>query len=451
MKLCKDIAFRLGQARAYIWGIYDMKNKYYRKLEKNVPEYTLPDVLTFSDGTPVNTKEEWVNKRRPELLELFETNVYGKTPGNVEYFGHEIRLKKDPYLNGLGVRKDIRITLTRNAGGPFMDLLLILPKKMVDAKIPAPVFVGLNFVGNFTILDDPTIEIHNKWIPVGGIKVGKKVYTRKQARGVKKERFQVEKLLKRGYGIATAFYGDLVPDRRDGLKTGINAYFKGDHGGDTRGKYERKPDEWGAIGAWAWGLSRTMDYFELDADVDNDHVAVFGHSRLGKTALWAGVLDQRFAMAISNNSGCAGAALSRRHFGETVEKINETFPHWFCLNFRKFNEREEDLPVDQHMLVSLMAPRPVYIASAQRDLWADPLGEFLSAKHASPVYELFGLEGLPAEVMPDINAPVHGTIGYHIRTGKHNLKAYDWEQYLAFADKHFKYDHGSTPTRQGSS
>ena len=398
--------------------------------EQKVPQYTLPNPLLLSDGSRVTDGRIWRTKRRPEILELFRQYVYGRAPiDRPENMTFEVFDLERKALGGLATRKQVTVNFTGEKDGPTMDILIYLPNA---AERPVPTFVILNFGGNHTISSDPAIKLSERWMrsrSSGAVKNRADEKTRGRA----SSRFPIGAILKRGYGLATIYYGDIDPDFHDGFKNGVHPVF------DKLIDGKRAPDAWGSIGAWAWGLSRAMDYFESDDNIDNRHVAVLGHSRLGKTALWAGASDERFAFVISNNSGCGGAALSRRAYGETVERINKSFPHWFCENFKKYNGKEGDLPVDQHMLIALMAPRPVYVTSADGDLWADPRGEFLSCRYAGGVYRLLGLKGLGVRQMPGLDQPVQkGSIGYHVRSGDHNLTEYDWQRFMDFADMHFK-------------
>jgi hypothetical protein len=397
--------------------------------ERKVPKYKLPDPLILSDGSKVKNAQTWRMKRRPEILEMFRKYVYGRAPiERPEGMSFKVFDLEKKALGGLATRKQVTVNFTGEQNGPEMDILIYMPN---SCSKPVPAFVILNFGGNHTIHSDPAIRLSKSWMRPGRDGVVENRAT-EDTRGRARSRFPVEKILERGYGLATIYYGDIDPDFHDGFRNGVHPFF------DKLTDGKRAKDAWGSICAWAWGLSRAMDYFESDNDIDNKRVAVLGHSRLGKTALWAGARDERFAFVISNDSGCGGAALSRRAYGETVKRINTSFPHWFCDNFKDYNDKEDELPVDQHMLVALMAPRPVYVASADRDLWADPRGEFLSCKNADIVYSLFGLKGLGVKTMPALDQPVQkGFIGYHVRSGGHNLTEYDWQRYMDFADMHF--------------
>lgn len=391
--------------------------------ESRVPAYTLPDPLTMSDGRRVADAEDWMSERRPELLALFESQIYGKAPGRPEGVHFEV-LSEDRYaLSNMATRKEIAVYFTDDEEH-FMTLLLYVPNKRTDA---VPVFLGLNFKGNHTICDDPLVTPSTlRTEPGKGPSEG-------FPRAAAASRWPVEMLIANGYGLATVYRGDIDPDYDDGFQNGVHPLFYRD--GQTR----PAPDEWGTIAAWAWGLSRAMDYLETDEDVDAGRVAVIGHSRLGKAALWAGAVDTRFALVVSNDSGCGGAALARRRYAETVARINRLFPHWFCDNYKRYAGDEDALPVDQHELIALIAPRPVYIASAAEDKWADVKGEFLAGVHATPVYELFGSEGLYGTEPPPADEPcMSGRIGYHVRSGGHDITLYDWRQFVKFADNYLK-------------
>jgi hypothetical protein len=361
----------------------------------------LPDVLTTQGGQKVTTSQQWTTQRRPEVLELFRQHVYGRAP--VE---RPAALKFEPSLtpnmmNGTATRKLVNISYEGRGGKGTIRLILFVPNAV---KKPVPCFLLINNRGVDNI--DPTREKKSPFWPA-------------------------EQIVARGYAAATFWNGDVAPDEKDSFKEGAHGIF------DPPG--ERAADAWGTIAAWSWGASRALDYLQTDSDIDGARVAVVGHSRGGKAALWAGAQDERFAMVVSNDSGSTGAAIARGKQGETIKDINTKFPHWFNQNYKRYDERENELPVDQHMLAALVAPRPLYIASASEDVWADPQAEYLSGVEAAPVYQLFGLTGLKAGAFPKPETPLHsGKIGYHLRTGKHDLTEYDWQQFMSFADKHLK-------------
>ena len=389
--------------------------------ERDVPRYSLPDPLVCSDGSAVSTSDAWISKRRPELLELFSMHVYGRTPDAPLGMSAET-LSDVEALNGKARMRQVRMHIRTGDGfrgdeipaGDAsvlrIDLLMFTP----TARGRCPAIVGLNFRGNQAVQADPRIRLSRAWLrddPAHGVIDHRAT---EASRGSEASRWPVGAIVDRGYALVTACHGDIAPD----LDNGDN---------ETRG----------TIGLWAWGLSRIVDHLVTygGADIDSRNVAVVGHSRLGKAALWAAAQDERFAAVIANGSGRGGASLARRRFGETVRHINTEFPHWFCERFRRYNDREDELPVDQHELIALVAPRPLLICSAEDDHWADPKGEFLAALGADPVYRLLGTDGLTTDTMPEIGMPILGTIGYHIRSGAHDITALDWAVILDFLDR----------------
>ncbi len=395
---------------------------------QNIPNDALPELLVSNDGIVISNFEDWENIRRPEILELFEKNVYGEIPNKEIDINYKLLKIDNDALDGKAIQKEIIATFSNGKESLEMNMLIFLPK---NVKKPVPVFMGMNFYGNQTIHPDPNITITPSYVKNNEDFLITNNKATELSRGVRSHRWPIERILERGYGIVSIYYGDIDPDFDDDFQNGIHKLFYED--GE-----QPKPNEWGSIATWAYGLSKAMDYLVTDKDIDKNKVAVIGHSRLGKTALWAGAMDKRFAITISNDSGCGGAALSRRRQGETVKKINTSFPHWFCKNFHLYNDKEEDLPVDQHMLIGLIAPRPVYVASASEDQWADPEGEYLSLYHSGSVYNLYGLENLRSDTMPEVNqSQTIGNMGYHIRSGKHDLTLFDWEKYMDFADVQF--------------
>lgn len=396
-----------------------------------------PDPLVMQDGSVVHDRAEFEQKQRPEILHLFEENIYGKTPATTLPL-RIVKTTLDPHaLHGLAQRKQITLAVGPN-GERTWHMLLYTP---VRANGPVPVIVGLNFDGNQTIDADPGIDLNPVWEPDPALKnvpLAKELSchllktAELNSRGSAAAQWQVEMILTRGYGIATIYAGDIEPDFDGGIGYGIRPLLF------AHAQKLPKADDWGALGAWAWGMSRMLDILEKDPAVDSRAFIAFGFSRFGKAALWAAAQDHRFAMVISNESGQAGATLSHRERGESIDHLMLAFPYWFCANYQHYLGRVQALPVDGDLLLALITPRLLYIGSAIADPFSDPEGEFLSARAVSPVYALYGLTGITHTTMPEIEHSIgDGAVGFHVRLGGHDVTSYDWQQYLNFADRHF--------------
>ena len=379
--------------------------------EARLPNYDLPPLLLTSEGKKITTADEWLNIRRPQIMSLFGNLIYGRVPEPQSPITttHEVVKEDKEFMGGKATRKDVKITFKNEFGTAEMLVLVFVPN---DAQKPVPCFMKHSFNNtkskDFEASNVRPGKLRNGW-PLG-------------------------EFFDRGYGFVAVYQQDLVGHNEVGFLGGIHKLFY-----SQKGQSFPKAHEWGVLSTVAWGGSRAMDYLEKDPDIDAKRVAVMGHSKMGKATLWTAAQDQRFALAISAQSGCAGAALWRRKSGETLKKMVTRFPYWLCRNAWKFVEQEDDLPVDQHMLLACIAPRPVYVHSGVEDTWADGRGEYLSAYHASPVYELLGKKGLKSEASPAVGKPIlDGDVGYHIREGGHSIEPFDWTTFMDFADRHLK-------------
>jgi hypothetical protein len=391
--------------------------------EARVGRYTLPDPLILSNGKPVRDAKTWTQKRRPEIVRLFEENQYGRSPERPAVMSFDVFDKGTPAMGGKAVRKQATIYFSADKKGPREDVVTYLP---AGARKPVPLLLCLNFSPNASIFDDPDLKLGEMW---------SREKTRVPAqRGKGLGRMNIDQLLAKGFGVAGIYYGDIDPDFAGGIPFGVRALYL------KQGQTEPAPDEWGAISAWAWGLSRAMDYLETDKAVDAKRVAIYGVSRLGKTVMWAGARDTRFAMVIASCSGEGGAALSRRNYGETIAHLTAPtrYPYQFCANYAKYAAHPDESPVDAHMLVALMAPRPVFLQTGDKDFWSDPKGEFLAAVAAEPVFRLFDKQGLGTDKMPGAGEPILHTIGYHMHAGGHGTMPRDWDYFLKFMEMHLR-------------
>lgn len=392
--------------------------------EAKVDTYTLPDPLTLNNGKKVTSANRWIKQRRPEILKMYQEIQFGKMPGRPKDMTFGVFDKGTPVFNGTAIRKQVTVYFTKDTSDHKMDLLIYLP---ANTHKQAPLLLNISFVPNSLSVDDAGVKQGYMWT-----RDGKKVPATKTAF----RKFDVEKFIKNGIGVALVYYGDIEPDFAAGIKYGIRSQYLGADG-------KLAPDAWGAISAWAWGLSRAMDYFETDKDINAKKVIVTGASRLGKTALWTGASDQRFAMVIASISGEGGAALSRRNFGETIAHITDSsrYLYQFAGNYHTYSNRVDKLPMDAHMLVSLIAPRPLLLQTGNTDYWSDPKGEYLSAQAAEPVYKLFGKAGPGSREFP---APEDTTLlnplGYYMHVGGHAVLPTDQDVFITFIKKYLKVD-----------
>lgn len=383
-------------------------------------EVAAPDPLALRNGKRIAKANQWWSRRRPEIFEAFQENQHGRTPGMSVYVREEIFDKATPVFNGLAVRRQATLHLLNAKGSAEIDVATYLP---VAAHSDVPVVLNLGFSPNMLMTDDAGVKEIQVWSAPG------KRIPGRDARVFGK--LDVEAYLRRGVGVALVYYGQIEPDFEGAAPLGVRNLF-GMRDGTSRG-----PDDWGAIGAWAWGASKVLDYLVKEPGVDPKRIVLQGVSRLGKTALWAGAQDPRFAMVIASCSGEGGAALSRRNYGETIAHIEAPagFPYWFAPKWADFAANPASSPVDSDLLLSLIAPRPLLLITASDDAWADPYGEFLAARAASPVWQLLGKRGIADGAYPPLDHVLMGDIAFVTHNGGHGTVPQDTGFVLDFIEK----------------
>jgi len=385
--------------------------------ESKVGTYMLPDPLVLANGKPVRSARTWFKVRRPELLKLYDDGIYGGVPASAPNPTYDVMETDNRALGGLAIHKEVEIQFGKKTNAPVAHLHIYLP---ADATGPVPLLLHMVFFSN-PPFPDPAANAASAARP------------RRPGPG---EGGPVMNIFAHGYGYATFRYTDIQPDSSDTFHSGVIALTL------APGQAKPAPDKWGTISAWAWGASRALDYLEKDRSVDAKHIALIGHSRLGKTVLLAGARDPRFAIIFSSCAGEMGSSLARRDYGETVDDMAANFPWQFAGNFQKYPGHWNDMPVDTHMIIALNAPHPVFISGGTKDQWADPRGEFLGEVAAGPVYRLVGKRDLGVTDGPPIDTPIiTGDLGFHYHTGGHAITASDWNAFLDFADKYFRDDH----------
>jgi hypothetical protein len=388
--------------------------------DDSVGSYLLPDLFTMKNGEKVKDAKTWMEKRRPEIVKLFEENQFGKMPPRPSEMHFDIFDKGTLVLNGKAIRKQVRVYFAKDTSYK-MDLLIYLP---ASAKKPSPLLLIINFFANSSVVDDPGVRQGNVWT-----RDGKKVPASTAAFG----KINIDTFIRQGIGIATVYYGDIEPDFKNGFQYGIRGHYL------KAGETYPANDEWGAISAWSWGLSRAMDYFETDKQIDAKRIALQGTSRLGKTVLWTGAHDPRFKLVIASCSGEGGAAISRRNYGENIKHMTDTTRYYyqFAPNWHGYADDFNRSPVDAHMLVALMAPRPLLLQTGDTDYWSDPKGEFLAAVAAEPVYHLFNKKGPDTSVMPNAgDQTLLNTLGYYMHAGGHGTIPSDWGVFIKYLKKY---------------